>query len=342
MDIDDIIFKLSQDATLEDAEISFLADRLIACEISEFKIGAALAFLARKKSIGKELICISDILLNRLPKFKTPHGHTIADITGSGGDYHQTFNFSTAAAIVTAAAGHKVAKHGGRAATSLCGSADLIEALGIKLDMPQQTAEAGLDKVGFCFLFAPAYHKDLAVIGKLRKQVKFRTLFNFLGPLINPARPNIMVAGISDANYINDYASVFSRRPNWRGFVISATNGMDEITTSSNTLVRQLDVANQGLLDYDFSPLKYGFKACEIKDLKGDNAANTAVKLKAIFSGNLTGAITDAIILNAGFALSTLEKQPLSAAFKQAEKIIKSGKAAEKLEEIIKFYTKNA
>ena len=225
----------------------------------------------------------------------------LLEIVGTGGDRANTFNISTTAALLCASAGARVAKHGNRAASSLCGTADCLEALGVNLDQDPARARRLLDEVGMCFLFAQKYHPAMKYVGAIRRELGFRTVFNILGPLTNPARPSFYLLGVYDEYLAEPVAKVLSSLGVRRAFVVYGQDRMDEVSLSAPTTVCEL---KEGYYrSFVITPEQFGFERCAKEDLLGGTPEQNAATVRAILAGAERGPKRDAALLNAGCAL---------------------------------------
>ena len=258
------------------------------------------------------------------------------EIVGTGGDSSMSFNISTTSAFVAAAGGMKVSKHGNRAASSNSGTADCLEALGVNIEQSPETCVELLEKAGLCFIFAQKYHTSMKYVGAIRKELGFRTVFNILGPLTNPIHPKRQLLGVYDESLVEPLARVLYSLGVKRGMVVYGRDKLDEISLSSPTLVCEFN--NGEYKTYDIKPEDFGIKSCDKSELVGGNPQENAKITRAILSGEERGPKRDTVLLNAGAALYIGEKADTFAdGVKLAAEIIDSGKALEKLEEVIKL-----
>lgn len=228
-------------------------------------------------------------------------GMDVLEIVGTGGDHSGSFNISTTAAILAASAGAKVAKHGNRAASSLCGTADCLEALGVSIEQDPQTCVKLLQQAGMCFFFAQKYHTSMRYVGPIRKELGIRTVFNILGPLTNPARPAYALLGVYDRYLLEPIARVLIDLGVKRGLVVSARDGMDEITLTDQT--DAILIEDGTLTPMVIDPKEYGLELCDPADLKGAQPQDNAKITVDILSGQETSPKRDVALLNAGAAL---------------------------------------
>ena len=256
------------------------------------------------------------------------------EIVGTGGDNAGSFNISTTSAIVAAAGGMKVSKHGNRAASSKCGTADCLEALGVNIDEDPDKCRQLLEKVGICFFFAQKYHTSMKYVGAVRKELGFRTVFNILGPLTNPAHPKRQLLGVYDEYLIELLAKVLVELGVKRGMVVYGMDKLDEISLSAPTKV--CEIKDGTLHTYEIKPEDFGLSRCKKEDVAGGDPKENAAITLAILNGE-RGAKRDAVLLNAGAALYIGEKaKSIQEGINLAARLIDSKKALKVLEDFIK------
>ena len=256
------------------------------------------------------------------------------EIVGTGGDNAGSFNISTTSAIVAAAGGMKVSKHGNRAASSKCGTADCLEALGVNIDEDPDKCRELLEKVGICFFFAQKYHTSMKYVGAIRKELGFRTVFNILGPLTNPAHPKRQLLGVYDEYLIEPLAKVLMELGVKRGMVVYGMDKLDEISLSAPTKV--CEIKDGSLHTYEIKPEDFGLSRCKKEDLAGGDPKENAAITLSILEGE-KGAKRDAVLLNAGAALYIGEKaKSMQEGINLAARLIDSKKALKVLEDFIK------
>ena len=261
-------------------------------------------------------------------------GMDIFEIVGTGGDNAQSFNISTTSAIIAAAGGMKVAKHGNRAASSKCGTADCLEALGVNIQQEPEKCIELLNEVGMCFFFSQKYHTSMKYVGAIRKELGFRTVFNILGPLTNPGRPKYMLLGVYDEYLVQPLAQVLSELGVERGMVVYGQDKLDEISLSSPTTI--CEIKDGWYKTRVISPEDFGFEKCTKEDLKGGDPSENAEITRKILSGEEKGPKRNATLLNAGAALYIGGKaDTFEDGVKLAAEIIDSGKATATLEKLI-------
>lgn len=256
------------------------------------------------------------------------------EIVGTGGDNAGSFNISTTSAIVAAAGGMKVSKHGNRAASSKCGTADCLEALGVNIEEDPAKCRELLEKVGICFFFAQKYHNSMKYVGAIRKELGFRTVFNILGPLTNPAHPKRQLLGVYDEYLIEPLAKVLMELGVKRGMVVYGMDKLDEISLSAPTKV--CEIKDGALHTYEIKPEDFGLSRCKKEDLAGGDPKENAAITLSILEGE-KGAKRDAVLLNAGAALYIGEKaKSMQEGINLAARLIDSKKALKVLEDFIK------
>jgi anthranilate phosphoribosyltransferase len=260
---------------------------------------------------------------------------SLVDTSGTGGDASGTFNISTATAFVTAGAGVRVAKHGNRSISSKCGSADVMESLGVNIQISAERAAACLREVGICFLFAPDLHLSMKQVQKVRRELRLRTLFNLLGPLTNPARASGQVVGVYALDMVEKLAEALSMLGLHRALVVHGLDGLDEITISGPT--RIAEARDGAVRTYEVDPEEFGMKRAALDDICGGDAAENATIIREVLSGQKSPR-RDVVVLNTAAALVAARRvDRLQEGVPLAEKSIDSGAAARKLEAMVKF-----
>lgn len=265
---------------------------------------------------------------------KVDTGMEIFEIVGTGGDNAQSFNISTTAALVIAAGGMKVAKHGNRAASSKCGTADCLEALGVNIQQDPELCVTLLKEVGMCFFFAQKYHSSMKYVGAIRKELGFRTVFNILGPLTNPGSPKLQLLGVYDEYLVEPLAQVLINLGVKRGMVVYGMDKLDEISMSAPTKV--CEFKDGWFKSYEITPEEFGFERCKKEDLVGGTPEENAAITRAILKGE-KGHKRNAVLMNAGAGLYIGGKaESMKEGIAMAAELIDSGKAMETLEKFIK------
>ena len=260
-------------------------------------------------------------------------GMDVFEIVGTGGDNAQSFNISTTSALIAAAGGMKVAKHGNRAASSLCGTADCLEALGVNINQSPARCVELLKDAGMCFFFAQKYHTSMKYVGAIRKELGFRTVFNILGPLTNPASPSMQLLGVYDGYLVEPLAQVLVNLGVRRGMVVFGQDKLDEISLSSPTTI--CEIKDGWYKTYAITPEEFGFERCKKEDLKGGTPAENAQITLDILNG-VKGHKRNAVLLNAGAALYIGGKAgDMKEGIALAAELIDTGKALATLQKLI-------
>lgn len=292
---------------------------------------AALSTKSAKAETTDEIAGCAAAMRDNATKVDT--GMDIFEIVGTGGDNAQSFNISTTSALVAAAGGMKVAKHGNRAASSLCGTADCLEALGVNIQQSPNRCIELLKEAGMCFFFAQKYHTSMKYVGPIRKELGFRTVFNILGPLTNPGSPKMQLLGVYDEYLVEPLAQVLINLGVKRGMVVYGKDRLDEISMSAPTAV--CEFKNGWFRSYTIAPEDFGFERCTKDDLKGGTPEENA-KITREILGGAKGHKRNAVLMNAGAALYIGGKaETLKDGIALAAEIIDSGKALETLDKLI-------
>ncbi|MCQ2468108.1 MAG: anthranilate phosphoribosyltransferase [Clostridia bacterium] len=294
---------------------------------------AALSTKSAKAETIDEISGCAAAMREHATKVTTGCDHVL-EIVGTGGDGAQSFNISTTSAFVIAASGIKVAKHGNRAASSKSGTADCLEALGANISIEPENVPRLLAEAGFVFFFAQKYHSAMKYVGPIRKELGFRTVFNILGPLTNPASPDFFLLGVYDEYLVEPVAHVLKNLGVKRAMVVYGQDKLDEISLSANTSVAELKDGE--IFTYDICPEVFGFKKCQKADLVGGTPAENAEITKAILAGEITGPKRDVVLLNAGAAIYVGGKaDTLGDGIKLAAKLIDDGSATKAMNAFI-------
>jgi anthranilate phosphoribosyltransferase len=315
-----------------DSAAAVLAE-IMAGNASEVETAAVLIALRTKGETVEEL----EGLALTMRRFATPvrtDATELIDTAGTGGG-KPTFNVSTTAALIAAGAGCRVAKHGNRSATGLSGSADVLEALGVRIDLTPENVARCIEQVGFGFMFAPAHHGATRFVVPVRKELAVRTIFNFLGPLTNPAGADRQVIGVSDARFLDTIAGALARLGAAKALVVSSEDGLDEMSTSGTTWVVEVDGA--GLHRYTVSPEDLGLRRARFEDVAGGTPQENAATARRIFAG-VPGPQRDIAVLNAGAAIYVSGRVgTLPEGVQAAQEAIDTGSAARALEELVEL-----
>lgn len=295
---------------------------------------AALSTKSTKAETIEEITGCAAAMRDAALKFE--NDLDLLEIVGTGGDNAHSFNISTTSAIVIASSGIMVAKHGNRAASSLCGTADCLEALGVNIDLEPEKCRELLNEVGFCFFFAQKYHSSMKYVGSIRKELGFRTVFNILGPLTNPANPKRHLLGVYDRSLAEPVAEVLMKLGSKRGMVVFGTDKLDEISLSSPTFI--CEYKDGWKRNYEITPEQFGFERCNKDDLRGGSPEENAAITRAILSGEDKGNKRNAVLMNAGAAIYIGGKaDSFEEGIKIAAGLIDSGKSFATLEKLIKL-----
>ncbi len=330
--VTDALLKLSRREDLTFDEARGVMDCIMSGECTPTLISSYLTALTVKGETVDEIAASATEM--RAHGLKLPGDHSDAlEIVGTGGDRSGSFNISTTSAFVVASCGVPVAKHGNRAASSRCGAADVLEALGAVIDMPPERTQAILQECGFGFMFAQRYHTSMKYVAPIRKELGFRTVFNILGPLTNPAAAGSQLSGVYSKAMITPMARVLSKLGVRNAMVVYGVDGLDEISVSDITLCTE--VRDGRLQDYVISPEDFGIKRHPHDDLLGGGPAENAAITRAVLSGQ-KGAKRDAVLLNAGAGLYTVGRtKSIDDGMEMAAQAIDSGKALETLDRYI-------
>ena len=332
--IKEAIVKIVNKEDLTYDEAYTVMNEIMGGETSPTQNAAFLAALSTKSARAEttdEIAGCAAAMREHAIKVNT--GMDVFEIVGTGGDNAHSFNISTTSALVAAAAGMKVAKHGNRAASSLCGTADCLEALGVNINQSPEKCVELLNEVGMCFFFAQKYHTSMKYVGAIRKELGFRTVFNILGPLTNPATPTMQLLGVYDEYLVEPLAQVLINLGVKRGMVVYGMDKLDEISLSADTKVCEI---NDGWYKtYTITPEEFGFEKCSKEDLKGGTPEENAQITRDILNG-AKGHKRNAVLLNAGAALYIGGKaDSFKNGVELAKEIIDSGKAMKTLEKLI-------
>ena len=334
--IQEAIKKIVDKQDLSYDEAYTVMNEIMNGETTPTQNAAFLAALSTKSSKAETIPEISGCAAAmREHALKVNHDMPVFEIVGTGGDKAQSFNISTTSAFILAAGGVCVAKHGNRAASSKSGTADCLEALGINISLEPEKCEELLNKVGICFFFAQKYHSSMKYVGAIRKELGIRTVFNILGPLTNPASPEMMLLGVYDESLVDLLARVLTKLGVKRGMVLYGTDKLDELSISAPTKVCEFEGENYR--SYEIKPEDLGLKTASKNEIVGGTPEENAEITRKILKGELHGAKRDIVLMNAGCGLYIAGKAASAAeGVKLAAELIDSGAAYKKLEEFIK------
>lgn len=332
--INEAISKLVDGQDLTRAEMVAVMDEIMGGEADIIQTAGLLTALQIKGATIEEITASAISMRNHADVMDT--NMDITEIVGTGGDKSNSFNISTTSAFVAAAAGVKVAKHGNRAASSKSGAADVLEKLGLNLMLEKEKSLEMLEKLNFCFLFAVKYHAAMKHVAPVRKTLGIRTIFNILGPLTNPAKANMQVLGVYSKELVNPMSRVLSNIGVKRGMTVFGMDGLDEISASDKTYV--CEFRDGWFKEYEIEPEDFGYKKCDKSELEGGTPEENAEITRNILNGTLRDGKRNAVCLNAGAAIYVAGKaDSLAEGIKIAEETIDSGKAIERMNEIVAF-----
>jgi anthranilate phosphoribosyltransferase len=335
--------------SLARAEAREVMAEVLAGNCTDAQIAALLMALRMKGETVEEIVGFAEAIRAAATPLRISSGgaldlsgtgrdalsESLVDTSGTGGDASGTFNISTATAFVTAGAGVRVAKHGNRSISSKCGSADVMEALGVNIQLSPERAAQCLREVGICFLFAPDLHSSMKQVQKVRRELRLRTMFNLLGPLTNPAHASGQVVGVYAIEMVEKLAEALSMLGLHRALVVHGLDGLDEITITGPTRIAE---ARDGIVrSYEVDPEEFGMKRATLADISGGDAAENAAIIREVLSGKKSPR-RDVVVLNAAAALVAAGRADhLAKAIPLATQSIDSGAAAAKLDALAKF-----
>jgi anthranilate phosphoribosyltransferase len=318
-------------------------------QATDAQIAALLVALHMKGETVEEIVGFAQAIRAAATPLETEDGHALdlsgterdalVDTCGTGGDTSGTFNISTATALVAAGAGVRVAKHGNRSVTSKCGSADVMEALGVKIDLPPSRIAACLEQTGIAFLYAPSLHSAMKHVQVVRRDLRLRTVFNLLGPLTNPAHASAQVVGVYSADLVEKLAEALSELGLRRALVVHGRDGLDEITITGPTLIAE--VRNGQVRSYEVTPEEFGLRRASLSDIAGGDAQENAALIRRVLDGERS-ACRDVVLLNAAAALVAAgQMDTVQAGVPVAAYAIDSGHARQRLELLVEFTKSN-
>ena len=331
--IKEAIIKLSKKEDLSYSEAQEVMNEVMDGQTSQVQTAASLTALSLKGETTEEITGSAAGMRRHCVKLL--HEMDVLEIVGTGGDNANSFNISTTSALVIAAGGVPVAKHGNRAASSKCGAADVLEALGVKITLPPEESARLLKEINICFLFAQNYHLAMKYVAPIRKELSIRTVFNILGPLTNPAGANRELMGVYEESLVEPLAQVMSRLGVVRGMVVYGQDRLDEISMSAPTSV--CEIREGWFQSYEITPERFGYSRCDKSELVGGTPAENAVITRDILTGKECGAKRQAVCLNAGAALYIGGGAvSMEDGVRMAESLIDSGAALKKLDEFVR------
>ena len=318
---------------LSSSEMGALMSLIMTGKLSSAQIASCLVAMQIKGAIPNEIAAAALVMREHSNKVSVKDSQYLIDTCGTGGDSLQTFNVSTISAIVAAAAGAKVAKHGGRSVSSKCGSADVLEVLGVDVNLDYKRLGQLVDTIGIGFMFAPNYHPAMKYVASVRKELEVRTMFNLLGPLTNPASTSKQVVGVYSKELTTTFAEVLQKLGSKHVLVVHGEDGMDEISITGKTFVAELK--DNVVKEYTIEPSMFNLKVASLEDIIVENPAHSKQMILDILSGKLSVA-RDITLLNAGAAIyiSGLATS-IKSGILMATEVIDQGKAMEKLNQLI-------
>jgi anthranilate phosphoribosyltransferase len=334
MTVQEALARLLDGHDLSRGQAREVMDEVMRGEATPAQIGGFLVALRLKGETADEIAGCAEAMRTHVLAVR-PRRDDLVDTAGTGGDGARTINISTAAALLAAAAGAAVAKHGNRAVSSASGSADVLEALGFRLELPAPRIERSIDELGFGFLFAPTHHPAMRHAAPVRRELAARTVFNVLGPLTNPAGARAQVVGVYAPTLVRTIAEVLAQLGARRAFVVHGAGGIDELSPAGPNLV--CEVVDGAVHEREIDPLDLGVPRCDPDELRGGSAEENAEAIRAIFAGE-DGGRRSAVLLNAAGAIAAAgHAADLREGLEVARSALDSGAAAARLEELIAF-----
>jgi anthranilate phosphoribosyltransferase len=339
------IAKVVEQIDLTEGEMIEVMNQVMSGEATQAQIGSFITALRMKGETVDEISGAARVMRERATPIRVGRNvldidrddinidqETILDVVGTGGDGTNTFNISTTVAFVVSACGVKVAKHGNRSVSSACGSADVLEKLGINLDVSPQTVESCINEIGIGFLFAPALHGAMKHAIGPRREIGIRTIFNILGPLTNPAGADCQVMGVYRADLVEKLAGVLHKLGCRHGYVVCGRDGMDEISLTGETVIAE--VTRAGVTMTSVTPEQFGLNRCSMDALKGGDASANASIVRSVLAGE-TGARRDIVLLNSAYALMASGRaETVEAGIRTAAEAIDSGMALAQVDKL--------
>ncbi len=337
----------NQRQSLSREEARSVMSEILSGKCTDAQIAALLVALHMKGETVEEIVGFAEAIRAAAVPLELSRNSTLdvsgtgrdalVDTCGTGGDASGTFNISTATALVVAGAGVRVAKHGNRSVTSKCGSADVMEALGVNITLPPSQLVACLEEVGIAFLFAPAMHSAMKHVQTARRELRLRTVFNLLGPLTNPARASAQVVGVYSADLVEKLAEALSMLGARRALVVHGADGLDEITITGPTRIGE--VRDGQVRSYEVTPEEFGMERASVEEISGGDAVENATIVREVLAGKKSPR-RDVVLLNSAAALVAAGKaEHLGDALPVAARSIDSGAAGKKLEALVRFTT---
>jgi anthranilate phosphoribosyltransferase len=326
--------RLLDGRSLSRAEARDAMDAIMRGEATPAQIGGFVVALRLKGETVDEICGCAEAMRDHVVAVR-PRRPDLVDTAGTGGDGARTINLSTAAALVAAAAGAGVAKHGNRAVSSACGSADVLEALGFELELPAERIARSIDELGFGFMFAPSHHPAMRHAAPVRRELATRTIFNVLGPLTNPAGARAQIVGVYSPELVPTIAEVLAELGASRAFVVHGAAGVDELSPAGPNLV--CEVVDGGVVQRHIDPVELGIERCDPAELSGGEPAANAAAIRTVFAGE-NGGRRSAILLNAAGAIAAAgHAEDLREGLELAREAVDSGAALARLDDLAAF-----
>ncbi len=321
-------------------EMLSLMRQIMSGELTPVQIAGIITGLRVKKETVGEIAAAAQVMREFAAKVPAQNSANLVDTCGTGGDAAHTFNISTTAAFVAAAAGARVAKHGGRSVSSTSGSADVLEALGVNLELSPEQVAASIDAIGIGFMFAPKFHGAMKHAAPVRRELGVRTIFNILGPLTNPAGAPHQLLGVFHPDLVGILVRVLARLGSRHVMVVHGSDGMDEITLAGETMIGELKDGE--VIEYTIHPREFGLETCDSEALKVWDATQAKDMLLGVLDG-LPGPARDIVLFNAGAAIYVADRAAtLGEGIEMARGVIESGAAREKLAQLVAFSNRSA
>ncbi len=334
MDVQAAIRHLVEGRVLTETDMESVMREVMGGSATAAQLGGLLVALRMKGETVDEITGAARAM--RRYAMRVPTHRDVVDTCGTGGDMRGTFNISTAAALIAAGAGVGIAKHGNRAMSGAVGGADVLEALGVRIELGAEEVAACLEEVGMGFLFAPVFHPAMRHVAGPRRELGIRTIFNLLGPLSNPAGAHAQLLGVFSAEWVEPLARALAHLGSRRALVVHGEDGLDEISLTAPTLVAEL--RDGDVRTYQLTPESLGLERCAPEELRGGNAAHNAELIRRIVAGQAPRAYAEIALLNAGAAICVGGlADDLPAGLARARESLHGGRAAETLERLIEF-----
>src|SRR5688572_15587147 len=332
MNIREAIEKLVKHHNLSEEETIDVINQIMTGEATPLQVASFLTALRMKGETVEEITGAARVMREKAHRVQVG-SKIVLDTCGTGGDQKSTFNISTASAFVAAGAGVDVAKHGNRSVSSQSGSADVLAALGVKVDAPRERVESCIQQIGIGFLFAPLLHEAMKYAVQPRRDIGIRTVFNLLGPLTNPAMANHQLIGVYDGELVSVIAHVLKNLGSARAMIVHGLEGLDEISLCGPTKVAEL--RDGQVTEYSIEPEQFAFKRCRLEELHGGNAAQSAIIVRGVLDGK-KGPARDVVLLNSGAALYVSgSAATIADGIRLAAESIDSTQARQKLEQLV-------